>query len=354
MTTARPMDDAGEGRMNPDLTTTYLGMELAHPVVPSASPVTSDLDRLLALEEAGAPAVVLPSLFEEQIEHEAMAIHFGVDFGSESFPEATEGYFPEIDEYNAGPTDYLSLVHAAKRELAVPVIASLNGTTRGGWTLYARILEDVGVDALELNIYLVAADVDTTSQAVERQYLELVSEVRRAVAIPVAVKVGPFFSAMGHMAKQLAEAGADGLVLFNRFYQPDFDLDTLEVAPNLKLSTPDELRLVLRWMAILHGRIDVDLAATTGVHSAEEVVKLVLAGADVAMVASALLQLGPGHLATMTDGLRAWLWTNEYKSVAQARGSLSQRNSPDPGAFERANYMKSLISYSSEWLAGQV
>ena len=339
--------------MTPDLTTKYLGLELAHPIVPAASPMTGDLDRLLALQEAGAAAVVLPSLFEEQIEHDAMAIHFGVDFGAESFPEAADGYFPEIDEYNAGPTDYLSLAHGAKRELSIPVIASLNGTTRGGWTLYARILEDVGVDALELNIYLVATDIDMTSETVERQYLELVSEVRRAIGIPVAVKIGPFFSAMGHMAKRLVDAGADGLVLFNRFYQPDFDLDSLEVTPNLKLSTQDELRLVLRWMAILSGRIEADLAATTGVHTSEEVVKLILAGADITMVASALLQHGPKHLTTLVEGLRSWLWTNEYSSVAQARGSLSQRNSPDPSAFERANYMKTLISYSSDWLAGQ-
>jgi dihydroorotate dehydrogenase (fumarate) len=340
--------------MTPDLTTTYLGLTLAHPVVPSSSPATSDLDHLLALEEAGAPAVVLPSLFEEQIEHEAMAIHFGIDFGSESFPEAADGYFPEMDDYNAGPTDYLSLTHAAKRELEIPVIASLNGTTRGGWTLYSKILEDAGVDALELNIYFVATDIDMTAEAVERQYLELVAEVRRAVAIPIAVKVGPFFSAMGHMAKRLVDAGADGLVLFNRFYQPDLDLDALAVAPNLKLSTPDELRLVLRWMAILSGRIDADLAATTGIHTAEEAIKVILAGADVTMMASALLRSGPSHLGTVVDGLRSWLWTNEYKSVGQARGSLSQRNVPDPGAFERANYMKSLVSYSSDWLTGQV
>ncbi|MDH5295241.1 MAG: dihydroorotate dehydrogenase-like protein, partial [Acidimicrobiia bacterium] len=230
--------------MKPDLSTTYLGLGLPHPIVPSASPMTGDLDHLLALEEAGAPAVVLPSLFEEQIEHEAMAIHFGMDFGAESFAEAPGGYLPEMDEYNAGPNDYLGLIHAAKRELDIPVIASLNGTTRGGWTLYAKTLEEVGVDALELNVYFVATDPDMTSEDVERQYLELVSEVRRAVALPLAVKVGPFFSSMANMAKRLVSAGADGLVLFNRFYQPDFDLDTLEVSPNLKLSTPDELRLV--------------------------------------------------------------------------------------------------------------
>jgi dihydroorotate dehydrogenase (fumarate) len=340
--------------MTPDLTTRYLGFELAHPVVPSSSPVTGDLDHLLELEAAGAPAVVLPSLFEEQIEHEAMAMHFGVDFGAESFPEATDGYFPEMDDYNAGPTDYLSLIHGAKRELSIPVIASLNGTTRGGWTLYSKVLEDAGVDALELNVYFVAVDIDTPAETVERQYLELVSEVRRAVGVPVAVKVGPYFSAMANMARRLVDAGADGLVLFNRFYQPDIDLDTLEVVPNLKLSTPDELRLVLRWMAILSGRLDVSLAATTGVHSAEEAIKLVLAGADVTMVASSLLQMGTGHLRTIVEGLRSWLWANEYKSVTQARGSLSQRSVPDPGAFERANYMKTLISYSSDWLAGQV
>ncbi len=331
-----------------DLSTQYLGLDLAHPIVPSASPMTGDLDRLHALAEAGAPAVVLPSLFEEQIEHNAMAVHHGLEFGAEIFPEATDGYFPEMDEYNTGPTEYLNLVHAAKRELSIPVIASLNGTTSGGWTLYARILEDAGVDALELNIYLIAADANATAEMVERQYLHLVETVRESVAVPLAVKVGPFFSSMAHMAGRFVDAGADALVLFNRFYQPDIDLDTLDVAPDLVLSTSDELRLVLRWMALLFGRVDCDLAGTTGVHSAEEAIKLTLAGANVAMMASALLRHGPEHLARVVEGLRTWLEEREYESVRQARGSLSQINAPDPGAFERANYMRTLVTYSTD------
>ncbi len=336
-----------------DLTTNYLGFELAHPVVPSASPMTGDLDRLHALVAAGAPAVVLPSLFEEQIEHEAMAVHHGFEYGSEMFAEAVSGYLPGVDDYNTGPTDYLGLVHAAKRELGIPVIASLNGTTAGGWTLYAKILEDAGVDALELNIYLIAADPAVSSSAVEARYLTLIEQLRSEVSLPLAVKVGPYFSSMAHMARRMSDAGADALVLFNRFYQPDIDLETLQVDPNLVLSTPDELRLALRWIAILRGRIACDLAATTGVHTAEEVVKLVLAGADVTMMASALLRNGPDHLRTVVQGLEAWLSDREYVSVAQARGSLSQASAPAPGAFERANYMKTLVSYSSDWNSGR-
>ena len=339
--------------MSVDLSTDYLGFRLPHPVMPSASPLTSDLDHLHRLVEAGAPAVVLPSLFEEQIEHDAMAIHFGMEFGAETYSESASGFFPEMDDYNAGPTDYLSLVHGAERELNIPIIASLNGSSSGGWTLYARILEDAGVDALELNVYMIAGDTEDTADVVENRYLRLVESVREAVAIPVAVKVGPYFSAMANMAKRLVDAGADGLVLFNRFYQPDIDLERLEVVPNLVLSSPDELRLVLRWMAILHGRLDASLAATTGVHTAEEALKLVLAGADVTMMASALLRHGPARLGEVVRGVEAWLEEHEYESLAQAKGSLSQRHSPDPSAFERANYMKTLVSYSSDWLAGR-
>jgi dihydroorotate dehydrogenase (fumarate) len=335
-----------------DLSTTYLGFRLPHPVVPSSSPLTGDLDHLHELVAAGAPAVVLPSLFEEQIEHEEMAIHHGIEFGAEHYAEAAGGYFPEMDEYNAGPVDYLSLVHAAKRELPIPVIASLNGSTKGGWTLYAKILEDAGVDALELNIYLIEADVTVSADEVERQYLELVESVRKSVAVPLAVKIGPYFSSLGHMARRLTAAGADGLVLFNRFYQPDIDLARLEVVPNLVLSTPAELRLVLRWMAILAGRVECDLAATTGLHTAEEAIKLVLAGADVTMMASALLRNGPGRLREVVDGLGTWLEEGGYRSLEQAKGSLSQVSVPDPTAFERANYMRTLVSYSSDWHAG--
>ncbi len=337
------------GKMSVDLSTEYLGFRLAHPVVPSASPLTGDLDHLHQLVEAGASAVVLPSLFEEQIEFEAMAIHHGLEFGAGVFGEATGGYLPDMDDYNAGPDEYLGLVHGAKRELDIPVIGSLNGTTVGGWTRYAQLLEEAGVDALELNIYFVAADPDRTAEDVERQYLDLISSVRGSISVPLAVKVGPYFSSMANMARRLVDAGANGLVLFNRFYQPDIDLAELAVDVNIRLSTPAELRLVLRWMAILHGRVDCSLAATTGVHTAEEAIKLILAGADVTMMASSLLRNGPGQLGKVRAGLAEWLTDHGYNSVHQAKGSLSQKAAPDPGAFERANYMQSLVTYSSDW-----
>ncbi len=335
--------------MTVDLTARYLGLELAHPIVASASPLTGEVQTLLALEEAGAAAVVLPSLFEEQIEHEAMAIHAGLEAGAGVFGEAADGYFPELDDYNTGPDHYIETLCAAKAELGIPVIASLNGTTTGGWTSYGRMLQDEGADALELNVYLIAADVEASAAEVEDRYLRLVEAVRASVSIPLAVKIGPFFSSPANMAKRLVDAGADGLVLFNRFYQPDFDLDELSVVPDLVLSSPAEMRLVLRWTAILHGRMDASLAATTGVHSDTDVVKLVLAGADVVMMASALLRHGPAHLTPILDGVRRWFTEREYTSVAQAKGSLSQQSSPDPTAFERANYMRTLASYSSPW-----
>ena len=332
-----------------DMSTQYLGMKLAHPVVPSASPVTGDIDHLHRLAEAGASAVVLPSLFEEQVEHEAMAVHMGLEWAKESFGEAPAGYLPELDDYNTGPARYLELVRAAKSEMSIPVIASLNGTTRGGWTLYAKILADEGIDALELNIYLIAADPALTGGQIERQYLSLVESVRRTVEIPLAVKVGPFFSSMANMAGRLIDAGANGLVLFNRFYQPDIDLERMEVVPNLILSTPAELRLVLRWIAILRGRIDGSLAATTGVDGWVEAVKLILAGADVVMMASSLLRNGPDRLRATAQGLQVWLASNGYDSLEQAKGSFSQQAVGDPSTFERSNYMRTLISYSPEW-----
>ena len=330
-----------------NLTTTYLGLDLANPIVASSSPLTREVESLERLQEAGAAAVVLPSLFEEQIEHEAMAVHEALDFGSEISPESIGGYFPEMDDYNTGAGDYLDRLRLAKETLTIPVIASLNGDSAGGWTLYARIIEDAGADALELNIYLIAADMERSGVQVEDDYLRLVGKVREAVSIPLAVKVGPYFSSTANMARRLVDAGADGLVLFNRFYQPDIDLDTLTVGPNLVLSTSAELRLVLRWMAILHGRIDASLGATTGVHTAEDVVKLILSGADVTMMASALLQNGPDHIRSVLDGVEKWFAERDYRSIAQAKGSLSQRSSPDPSAFERSNYMHALIEYSS-------
>lgn len=335
--------------MTVDMRTNYLGMTLAHPIVPSASPITGDIDHLLRLVEAGASAVVLPSLFEEQIEHEAMAVHMGLDWAKESFAEAADGYLPELNDYNTGPARYLELIRAAKSELHVPVIASLNGTTTGGWALYAKTLANEGIDALELNIYLIAADPTLTGSEVEHQYLSLVELVRRTVEVPLAVKVGPFFSSMANMASRLISAGADGLVIFNRFYQPEIDLDRMEVVPNLVLSTPAEVRLVLRWIAILRGRIEGSLAATTGVDGAEEAIKLVLAGADVTMMASSLLRHGPERLRETVEGLQTWLEDNGYQSLEQAKGSFSQAAVADPSAFERANYMKTLMSYAPQW-----
>ncbi|HEY6629059.1 MAG TPA: dihydroorotate dehydrogenase-like protein [Acidimicrobiia bacterium] len=335
--------------MSVDLRTTYLGMRLAHPVVPSASPITGDIDHLHQLVEAGASAVILPSLFEEQVEHEAMAVHMGLEWAKDSFAEATAGYLPELDDYNTGPERYLHLIRTAKAELAVPVIASLNGTTTGGWTLYAKILADEGIDALELNIYLIAADPAVTGSEVEHRYLSLVEGIRRSVEVPLAVKVGPFFSSMANMATRLVDAGADGLVLFNRFYQPDIDLDRMEVVPNLVLSTPAELRLVLRWIAILRGRITGSLAATTGVDGPIEAAKLVLAGADVTMMASSLLRNGPDRLRETVGGLAVWLEENGYRSLEEAKGSFSQSAVADPAQFERANYMRTLLSYSPQW-----
>ena len=335
--------------MSVDLSTTYLGLDLPHPVVPSASPVTGDLDHLHRLAAAGAAAVVLPSLFEEQVEHDAMALHTGLEFGAGAFAEAAGGYFPDPGEYRTGPGEYLDLVRRARAELQIPVIASLNGTTPGGWVLYARLLADLGIDALELNIYFIAADPSIDSQHIENRYLRLIEAVRAAVDIPLAVKVGPYFSSFGHMARRMVGAGANGLVLFNRFYQPDLDLEQMAVVPNLVLSTPVELRLVLRWMAILRGRIDCSLAATTGVHSWEEAAKLVLVGADVTMMASGLLRHGPGLITDTVEGLRSWLDVGGYQSLQQAKGSMSQSAVRDPSAFERANYMRALVSYSPTW-----
>ncbi len=335
--------------MTVDLSTTYLGLGLEHPVMPSASPLTGDIDHIHALVDAGAPAVVLPSLFEEQIEHDAMAVHFSLEMGADGFGEAPAGFFPQLDDYNTGPEDYLDLIRRAKEEVSVPVIGSLNGVSTGGWTLYAQILADQGINALELNIYRIAADMRMTSAEVEDSYLDLVEKVKKSVDLPLAIKIGPYFSSMADMARRLGDAGADALVMFNRFYQPDIDLDTLGVTPNLVLSNPVELRLVLRWLAILYGRIDCDLAATSGIHTAPDAVKALLAGATVTTMASALLRHGPARLSEVRDGVRSWLEERDYQSVDQARGSLSYSSVPDPGVFERTSYMKTLTSYVPTW-----
>ncbi len=334
--------------MSVDLRTRYLGLELAHPIVAAASPLTASIDSLKRLQDAGVAAVVLPSLFEEQIEHDEMATHNLMLYGAELSPEA-RGFFPEMQNTSTGPEKYLELIGGAKKALKVPVIASLNGYTPGGWTSFARKFQEAGADAIELNIYFLAASVEDTSAEVERRYIELVESVTAQVSIPVAVKVAPYFSAMAHMAAQLAQAGAAGLVLFNRFLQPDILLEDLEVAPRLVLSTSDELRLALRWIAILRGRVDASLAATGGAHTPEDVLKLLLAGADCVMLASSLLTKGPAHVGALVRGVQAWMTEREYTSVAQLKGSLSQQACPDPDAFERANYMRALKSYTSEF-----
>ena len=330
--------------MTPDLTARYLGLDLRSPLVASASPLTARLDHVRRLEAAGAGAIVLPSLFEEQITRDALDLDMTLESGAESFPEALS-YFPEATEYVTVPDQYLDHLQAAKGASGVPVIASLNGSSRGGWVQWAHRLQEAGADALELNVYTVAADPGMSGRTVEDRVVELVESVREAVRIPLAVKLGPFYSSMPEMARRVVEAGADGLVLFNRFYQPDFDLETLEVVPRLVLSSSDELRLPLRWIAILHGQVECSLAATTGVHTAEDAVKVILAGANVAMLTSALLLHGPEHLATVETDLVRWMSEHEYESVEQLRGSMSQRAVPDPEAFERANYLRMLTSY---------
>jgi len=331
--------------VSPDLKTTYLGMELANPLVVSASPLGRDIERLIRLQEAGAAAVVLPSLFEEQIDHESYQAHAVMEHGAESFAEALS-YLPEMTSYNTGPEQYLKLVRRARRELTVPVIASLNGASSGGWTSYATQMVEAGASAIELNIYFVAADMDESAEQVEQRYLDIVEAVRSVIEVPLAIKVGPFFSSMGNMARRIVEAGADGLVLFNRFYQPNIDLENLKVVPDLVLSTQAEMLLPLRWIAILHDRVDASLAATTGVHDGFDVIKLLLAGADVTMMASALLLHGPARMREAIDTLYKWLDDNEYESVEQMKGSMSWQGAPNPSAFERANYMEQLTTFA--------
>jgi dihydroorotate dehydrogenase (fumarate) len=334
--------------MSVDLRTTYLGLELTNPLVPSASTLSARIDTMKRLQDAGAAAIVMQSLFEEQIEHEELQTHHVLENGAESFPEALS-YMPEMEDYNTGPDEYLRHLEASKNELEIPVIGSLNGASEGGWIRFATLIQDAGADALELNVYFIAADPDESGWQVERRYLDLVSAVSQSVTIPLAVKIGPYFSSMANIARQLEEAGADGLVLFNRFLQPDIDLETLRVDPTLHLSTSDELLLPLRWIAILHGLVSCSLAATTGVWSAEDAVKLLLAGADVTMMASALFRHGPEYLGTVLEGVRTWLDEHEYASVEQLKGSVSQASVADPVAFARSNYMEMLVNYTSPY-----
>ena len=328
-----------------DITTTYLGLPLKSPIVASASPLCESVENIRHLEDYGVAAVVLPSLFEEQLELESQAIDSDLSRGTESFPESLN-YFPDLNTYNLGPDGYLELIRRAKQSVSIPVIASLNGVFRGAWSRYVRLLEQAGADAIELNIYAIVADPCFTSDEVEQSYFELVSQVKGSVKIPVAVKLSHFFSAMAYMGRRLDQAGADGLVLFNRFYQPDFDIESLEIVPTLTLSSPQELLLRLHWVAILFGHVRADLAVTGGVHSARDVLKSMMAGAHVAMMTSALLQNGIEHAAVVLNDLTRWMEEHEYESIRQMRGSMSQRSVSNPAAFERANYMRVLSSYT--------
>ena len=326
-----------------DLHTRYLGLDLRSPLVASASPLTGTLDGLRRLEAAGAAAVVLPSLFEEQLTLEGNHIRRLLEAGAGSLSAALA-----LDEYNAGPYGYLTLVEKAKASLEVPVVASLNGVTPGGWVEHAALLEEAGADALELNVYYVSSSPRLGGSEVERRFLELVGSVRQTIGIPLAVKLSPYFSSVANLAHQLVQAGADGLVLFNRFYQPDLDLDSLEVTPQLVLSTSEELRLPLRWIAILFSEVPAALAASTGVHTAADAVKVLMAGADVAMMTSALLRHGPEHLRAVEAGLQDWLEDHGMQTVGHLRGMRSQRSVPDPAAWERANYITMLSSHDNE------
>ena len=327
-----------------NLTTNYLGLLLKNPIVASSSPLSHTVDSIRRLEDAGAAAVVMYSLFEEQIGFDSYYIDYHLTQGIDSYAESIS-YFPDMQSYNVGPDEYLNLIRRAREAVDIPIIGSLNGTSVGGWTDYAALIEEAGADALELNIYYLPTNVEISGLEVERLYLEILSAVREVVTIPIAVKLSPFFSSTANMASRLADHGADGLVLFNRFYQPDFDLENLEVAPRLVLSNSDELRLPLRWVAILYGRLSVDLAITSGIHTSHDVIKGLMAGAKVTMMASELLQNGVRRIGQVLNELVTWLNEHEYESVTQMIGAMSQKHCAEPAAFERANYMKMLQSY---------
>ncbi|NNJ11621.1 dihydroorotate dehydrogenase-like protein [Chloroflexales bacterium ZM16-3] len=328
-----------------DLSTSYLGMALKTPIVASASPLSHHPDVVQRLEEAGVSAIVMYSLFEEQIIRTSLELDYLLTHGAESFAEALN-YLPDHGKYSVGPERYIEQIHELKRKVHIPVIGSLNGVSPGGWIHYARLIEEAGADALELNIYNIPTDPNITGADLEQGYVDLVRNVRAEIKIPLAIKLSPYFSSLPNMAWRLMEAGAQSLVLFNRFYQPDFDLTNLEVVPNLQLSTASELRLPLRWVAMLYGRVPVDLAITSGVHSANDVLKAMMAGAKVAMMASALLKGKPDEVVrAIIMELQTWMTEREYESITQMQGSMAQRAVAQPTAYERANYMKVLGSY---------
>lgn len=327
-----------------DLSTTYLGLKLRTPFVPSASPLSEDLENLKRMEDAGASAIVLHSLFEEQIRRDSHEVQHFLEHGTFSSAESLT-YFPEPAELSVGPDQYLKHISRARDSVRIPIIASLNGSTVGGWTSYARAIQEAGAHAIELNIYQVPTDPNLTGADLEEICLDILRAVKDEVTIPVAVKLSPFFTNFANVAKRFDDAGADGLVLFNRFYQPDLDLDALEVRPNILLSTPMAMRLPLRWIAILYGKVRANLAATSGVHRATDALKMLMAGADVTMLCSALLRHGIDHLRVLERDLVAWMEEHEYESVAQLKGSLSQKNCPDPTGFERAQYLRGLTTF---------
>jgi len=332
--------------MRADLTTKYLGLSFKNPVVASAGPLTADIDSLHRLEQLGVGGVVLPSLFEEQICRDEQRVHESYEFQTYSSAESLT-YFPKLKEYRVGPGEYLKLVKMAANTMSVPVIGSLNGSTPGGWVKYAKLIEDAGANALELNIYFVATDPTMTSDDVERRYIDLVATVREAVKIPVAVKLGSQFSNLTNFVPRLAKAGADGVVLFNRFLEPDIDLEHLRLSPHLVLSQRHELRAPLRWIAVLRHQVALSLAATSGIHYPDDVIKLLLVGADVCMITSTLLRHGVEYVTEMLRAIREWIEGHDYESVEQLKGSMSYGNCPDSGNFERANYMKALVSYTA-------
>ncbi|MCB1162918.1 MAG: dihydroorotate dehydrogenase-like protein [Candidatus Krumholzibacteriia bacterium] len=332
-----------------DMKTRYLGLELKNPLVASASPINLDLDAARRSEDAGAAALVMPSLFEEQILAESRELDHYLTHGTESFAEALS-YFPEQEDYRLGPERYLQTLRRLKASLDIPVIASLNGVSEGGWTAYARHLEEAGADAIELNVYFIPTDPNLSGREVEQIYVDVLTRVKASVSIPVAMKLSPFFSNMAEMAHRLDQAGADGLVLFNRFYQPDLDLDELVVRPNILLSTPQAMRLPLRWIAILHGHLKASLAATSGVHTTTDCLKMLMAGADAVMLASAVFRHGPEVFGELLEGVRSWMEEREYESVEQLKGSMSQKSVAEPAAYERALYVQALQRFDGRSL----
>jgi dihydroorotate dehydrogenase (fumarate) len=327
-----------------DLSTRFLGLNLRTPLVPSASPLSHEVDGIKRLEDAGAAAVVLYSLFEEQVKNELETIQYHLTQGADSFAEALT-YFPKPAEFATGPEEYLGIVRKAKESVRIPIIASLNGVAIGGWIDYAKKIQQAGADALELNIYSIPTELDRTAVEIEQTYIDILKAVKSVVSIPVALKLSPYFSNMANMTKRLDQAGADGLVLFNRFYQPDINLEELEVQAKIHLSTPQDMRLPMRWIAILYGRIKADLAATSGIHGAADVLKMLMVGADVTMLCSVLLEKGLGSIRQIETEMSDWLADHDYQSVRQLQGSMSQKHCADPAAFERAQYMRTLLSY---------